>query len=167
MDSSPNTDKPKQWVEIAFDCLPLRSVQRVDVPLDASPKYEAFVLAVKSAIETHGTHNTYFLHNATCVYRFTNDPLMGMVRFAFHGTVLTDESDCLTKTAHLDVRLDGETCDWLNESVVRWLEESVRRSVMVEFNRYIQAGDLTKTRQRIEQMQAQVEADDGYLGMYL
>ena len=28
-----------RWVEIAFDCLPLRSVGRLDIPIDASPKY--------------------------------------------------------------------------------------------------------------------------------
>ena len=49
-----------RWVEIEFDCLPLRTVQRVDAPMDASPKYEQFVLRVKEAIETHGVHNTYY-----------------------------------------------------------------------------------------------------------
>ena len=27
-----------RWVEISFDCLPLRSVGRLDIPMDASPK---------------------------------------------------------------------------------------------------------------------------------
>ena len=40
-----------QWVEIRFDCLPLRSVTRLDIPLDASPKYQAFCHRVKAAIE--------------------------------------------------------------------------------------------------------------------
>jgi hypothetical protein len=28
-----------RYVEIVFDCLPLRSVGRLDIPIDASPKY--------------------------------------------------------------------------------------------------------------------------------
>ena len=51
-----------QWVEIEFDCLPLRSVTRLDVPVDASPVYEQFVLRVKEAMAKHGSHNTYYLH---------------------------------------------------------------------------------------------------------
>ncbi len=30
-----------RWVEITFDCLPLRTITRFDIPLDASPKYRA------------------------------------------------------------------------------------------------------------------------------
>lgn len=28
-----------RFVDISFDCLPLRSIGRMDVPLDASPKF--------------------------------------------------------------------------------------------------------------------------------
>ena len=41
-----------QWVEIEFDCLPLRSINRLDVPVDASPVYEQFVLRVKAAMQS-------------------------------------------------------------------------------------------------------------------
>ena len=74
------------WVEIEFDCLPLRSVSRFDVPVDASPKYEQFVLRVKDAMAKHGSHNTYYLHRGTCTYHLTNDPKQGCVIFQFEGT---------------------------------------------------------------------------------
>ncbi|MEZ6088916.1 MAG: hypothetical protein R3C05_12995 [Pirellulaceae bacterium] len=156
-----------RWVDIQFDCLPLRTVQRVDVPLDASPRFEAFVLRVKEAIQTHGVMNTYYLHNAHCTFHLTNDPHRGMIKFKFEGTVFTDETDSMTKSCHLAVELAGETCDWLNEGVVRWLAETVRHALMFEFDRYIQAGDLTKARERIEAIQQQSDAVEGYLGMYL
>ena len=37
-------------VEITFDCLPLRSVGRLDIPIDASPKYRERCLAIKRSI---------------------------------------------------------------------------------------------------------------------
>ncbi|QDV69887.1 hypothetical protein Poly24_36050 [Rosistilla carotiformis] len=165
MDDTQQT--PPRWVEIEFDCLPLRTVQRVDVPLDASPRFEAFVLRVKQAIQEHGVMNTYYLHNARCTFHFTNDPSHGMVQFKFEGTVFTNATDTATISCHLDVQPDGETCDWLNEAVMRWLAESVRHALVVEFDRYIQAGDLSKAAQRIEQIQAESDAAEGYLGMYL
>ena len=75
-----------QWVEISFDCLPLRSVGRLDIPLDASPKYRERCLRVKAALEKHGSHNTYFLYNAQCIYRLTNRDDVGMIQFTFEGT---------------------------------------------------------------------------------
>ena len=160
-------EQPVRWVEIEFDCLPLRTVQRVDVPLDASPKYEAIVLGVKAAIEEHGVHNTYYLHNAACTYHLTNDASRGMVRFKVEGTVITDATDSHTKSCHVDVKLERENCDWLNEAVVRWLSESAREALVVEFNRYILAGDLTKAEERIKKIQAESDASEGYMGMYL
>jgi hypothetical protein len=55
----------------------------------------------------------------------------------------------------------------LNERIVDFFAESVRQAVMVEFDRYILAGDLEKTRQRIAQIQAEAEAKGGFIGMYL
>ena len=54
-----------RYVDIAFDCLPLRSVGRFDIPLDASPKFR-HAPAVKDAIEHHGSFNSFYLYNATC-----------------------------------------------------------------------------------------------------
>ena len=155
------------WVEIEFDCLPLRTVTRLDVPVDASPKYEQFVLRVKDAINKHGSLNTYYLHQAHCTYHLTNDPKRGMVRFRFEGTVLTGEQDRHSKQADLIVSLEQETCAWLTEPMVEHLSESVRQAVLVEFDRYIEAGDLEKTKQRIAQQQAESDEAGGFVGMYL
>jgi len=157
----------QRWVEIEFDCLPLRSVGRLDVPIDASPRYREFCERVKAAYDKHGAHNAYYLHNAKCVFHLTNDPNLGMLEFRFEGVLLTDESDLHATHADLDVQLAGETCTWLTEPVVHWFQETVSRAVLAEFDRYIEAGDLEQTRQRIEKLQAASEEAGGFLGMYL
>jgi hypothetical protein len=157
----------QRWVQIEFDCLPLRSVGRLDIPIDASPKYRAFCERVKAAFEKHGAHNSYYLHNARCEFHLTNDPNQGMLEFRFEGVVLTDDQDLHAMHADLEVELLGETCNWLTEPVVRWFQETVSRAVLVEFNRFIEAGDLEQTRQRIEKLQAASEESGGLLGMYL
>ena len=156
-----------RWVEITFDCLPLRSVTRLDVPLDASPKYQAFCQRVKDAIQRHGSHNAYYVHNAACVYHLTNFGDVGTLEFAFEGTVLTDADDLRCKTCDLDVQLKRETCDWLTQPVVDWFHETVLRAVAVEFDRFIQAGDLQKAKQRVEEIQKACDDSGGFVGMYL
>ena len=156
-----------RWVEIEFDCLPLRSVTRLDVPLDASPVYEQFVLRVKQAIGKHGSHNAYYLHRGKCEFHLTNSQEQGRVAFQFEGTALTDEKDLKTRSIDLSVQLDQETCPWLSEPSVAFLEESVRHAVVVEFNRYIDAGDLATAQARIESIQAQSDQEEGFVGMYL
>ncbi|QDT12530.1 hypothetical protein [Planctomycetes bacterium K23_9] len=156
-----------QWVEIEFDCLPLRSVTRIDVPVDASPVYEQFVLRVKAAMAKHGTHNTYYVHQGRCVFHLTNDPQRGEVAFRFEGTAMTDTKDRLTKSVDLEITLDRETCTWLTEPIVAFLTESVQHALMVEFDRYIDAGDLQRTQERIEKINQQSDEADGFVGMYL
>ncbi|MEM1067531.1 MAG: hypothetical protein AAGG48_03695 [Planctomycetota bacterium] len=156
-----------QWVELEFDCLPLRSITRLDVPVDASPVYEQFVLRVKEAMEKHGSHNSYYLHRGKCTFHLTNDPEQGAISFHFEGTVLTDASDRKAKGVDILVKLAGETCEWLSEPMVGFLAESVEHALLVEFNRYIEAGDLEKTEQRIKTIQDQSDAADGFVGMYL
>ncbi|MBI1249154.1 hypothetical protein GC197_15085 [bacterium] len=157
----------ERWVEIQFDCLPLRSIDRMDIPMDASPKFQQHCLRVKAAMEKHGSHNTYYLHNAWCTYHLLNHPQDGMIQFSFHGTVITDEADMETKGTDLKVALMKETCAWLSEPIVHWFQETVQRSVAVEFDRYIQAGDLKKTEERIAKIKAESESGDSFLGMYL
>ena len=111
----------KRWVEVEFDCLPLRSVTRLDVPLDASPKYEQFVLRVKAAITQHGSHNTYYLHGGKCVFHLTNDPQRGEIAFSFEGTAMTCSKDRQTKSVDLTVELSRETCGWLERTVCQLL----------------------------------------------
>jgi hypothetical protein len=157
-----------RWVEISFDCLPLRSVGRLDVPLDASPKHRELCERIKAAIEKHGSHNTYFLYNARCAFHLTNRDDLGMIEFAFSGTALTDAEDCRTERCDLDqVELLRETCEWLTEPIVQWFSESVAHAVAVEFDRYIEAGDLDQAKQRVEKIQAASDQSGGYVGMYL
>ena len=156
-----------RWVEISFDCLPLRSIQRLDIPIDASPKYRQRCERIKLAIEKHGSHNSYYLHQATCIFHVLNDESMGQIQFAFEGTVLTDSSDCKCLQCDLEVELIGETCDWLTEPVARWFAETVSHAVAAEFDRYIAAGDLDKTRLRQQEIEAQSDQSGGFVGMYL
>ncbi|GIW91417.1 MAG: hypothetical protein KatS3mg109_1849 [Pirellulaceae bacterium] len=155
------------WVEVTFDCLPLRAIPRIDIPLDATPQYRALCERLKRAIEQHGTFNTYYLYNARAVYHLTNHPVRGMLEFTFEGTVFTDEQDTRTVRADLDVQLVRETVEWLVQPVVDWFRETVTHTVLVEFDRYIAAGDLEKARQRMERIQQEMERHGGYLGMYL
>lgn len=157
----------KNWVEIEFECLPLRSISRLDVPVDASPAYEQFVLRIKAAMNKHGSFNTYYLHRGTCVYHLTNDPGIGTVSFRFEGTVMTDQQDARTRAVDVDVKLGSETCSWLSEPFVEFLSESVRRALLVEFDRYIAAGDLQKAEERVKAIQQQSDESGGFVGMYL
>jgi hypothetical protein len=154
-------------VDIEFDCLPLRSVGRLDIPIDASPKYRARCERIKSALATHGSHNSYFLYNGQCIFHLTNQPEFGMVQFSFDGTALTDPTDQTTLRCDLKVELVRETCDWLTQPVSAWLAETVAKAVEIEFNRFIATGDLAQTIRRIEQLQAQSDERGGYVGMYL
>jgi hypothetical protein len=157
----------QRYVEITFDCLPLRSISRLDIPLDASPRYRQRCENIKSAIASHGSHNTYYVYNAHCVFHLTNVAEVGMLEFSFEGTVLTDETDQEAAHAHLQIKLERETCEWLTEPVVAWFKDTVPRAVMVEFNRYIAAGDLEQAKRRIAALQAKADQSGGYMGMYL
>jgi hypothetical protein len=154
-----------QFVEISFDCLPLRSVGRLDIPLDASPAYRDRCERTKGAIQKHGSHNSYFLYDASCVFHLTNQPDLGLLEFRFEGTVHTDPDDRRTVLADLEVTLVRETCDWLTEPVVAWFGETVSKAVVAEFDRYIAAGDLAQTVKRIAAIQAKADQAGGFLGM--
>ncbi len=157
----------EHYVDITFDCLPLRSVGRLDVPIDAPPEDVALIERIRQAVEKHGLHNSYYLYRAKCVFRLTNDRDVGMLEFGFDGTVLTDPDDRETRGCDLRVKLQRETCDWLTETVVEWFAETVTRAVHLEFDRYIAAGDLEKTIERMEKLQSESDAHGGFLGMGL
>lgn len=157
----------ERYVDIQFDCLPLRSVGRLDIPIDASPKYRARCERIKKALETHGSHNTYYLYNAQCKFHLTNSPEIGMIEFSFEGTAITDSTDVKTASCDLQVELLRETCDWLTEPIVAWFCETVQHVITVEFDRYIAAGDLALTIQRVEKLQSESDRQGGFLGMYL
>jgi hypothetical protein len=130
-------------VDIEFDCLPLRSVGRVDVPLDASPAFRARCERLKQAIDAHDNQNAYFLYNTQCTYRLANSEIANMLRFTFDGTVLTDRSDYKAERADLDVQLIAETCGGVPPAALEWLRGVVKRAVLVEFDRFIAAGQLS------------------------
>jgi hypothetical protein len=88
-----STSSSHRPVDVQFDCLPLRSVTRLDPPLDASPALIGKWKRIKSAIQNHGTHNSYYLHNATCRFFVTNNPDVGMIAFKFEGVLFTDTAD--------------------------------------------------------------------------
>jgi hypothetical protein len=154
-------------VAITFDCTPLRTVRSLDVPLDASPAYRARLERLRQAVSRHGTRNTYYLTNGSCTFQFTNDPTQGWVRFTVEGTILTDDADTRTVGSDLAVRLDRETCDWLTQPAVQWLALSVKHAMEAEFDRYIAAGDLARTQERLDREQAASDASGGFLGMNL
>jgi hypothetical protein len=155
------------WVEIQFDCIPLRTVGPLRVPPDASPKFRQGCERILAARDKHGEHNAYYLASGQCTYHLTNNADIGRIEFRVEGVVLTDDSDETTKSGDLIVELVRETCDWLTEPVARWFAESVERAVMAEFDRYIAAGDLAKTKQRIEELRSQTDESGGYVGMGL
>lgn len=154
-------------VDVSFDCLPLRSVGRFDIPLDASPKFRERCERLVRAVQTHGTHNTYYLSNARCVFRLTNAPETGLLEFRFEGTLLTDETDSRARRGDFQIELIRETCDWLIKPVVEWFYLTVERAALAEFDRYIEAGDLARTVERIKELQARSDQQGGFVGMYL
>lgn len=131
-------------VEITFQCLPLRSVGRLDAPLDASPVYRTRYQRLSAALEKYGPERTYFLYDARCVFRLANSEIEGMIRFEFEGLVRTDLSDLLTESVELDVSLASETCGGVPDDVLPWLTERVNHAVAIEFDRFIAAGQLSQ-----------------------
>jgi hypothetical protein len=134
-------------IEIAFDCLPLRSLGRVDAPLDASDAYRRRVERIKAALAEFGAERTYFLYNAHCVFRFANSEIDGACRFEFEGVVRTDAGDRQCRETHLDVRLTSDTCGGVPGPAEAWLADRVRQAVRVEFDRFIAAGQLERANQ--------------------
>jgi hypothetical protein len=122
---------------------------------------------LREAAQKHGIHNTYYLHDGQCIFHMTNHQQIGMLEFRFNGTALTDEKDINTQLCDLTVELAADVCEWLVAPVVDWFAESVRQAVKIEFDRFIAAGDLDKTIQRLERLQAASDAKGGYLGLGL
>jgi hypothetical protein len=156
-----------EYVDIEFDCLPLRAVGRLDIPLDASPAFRARYERIKAAIDKHGSFNSYYLFDASCTFHLTNDSQRGMIRFGFEGTLLTDDDDQHSKSCDLEIALRQETCDWLTESVVQWFSQTVSEAVLAEFDRFIASGDLQQAKRRVAEIQAASDDAGGFLGLHL
>jgi hypothetical protein len=156
-----------QYVDIAFDSIPLRSIGRLDIPLDASEEFRARGERIAAAIARHGVENTYYLANAHCAFHLANSEVTGLVRFGFEGTIRTDSGDARSEEVDLTITLTASTCDWLTDSVAAWFEESVRRAVAIEFDRYITSGELAQHVERMEDQVARQIAQNAFLGMHL
>ena len=151
-------------VDIAFDCLPLRSVARVDVPLDASPAFRARCQRLQQAIEVHTGKNAYFLYNTRCTYRLANSDIDNMLRFSFDGTLLTDRSDCKADRADLNVALTAETCGGVPPAALDWLHGIVTRAVLIEFDRFIADGQLADRVKQLGSIDSITDVE-GFAGM--
>ena len=129
-------------VDIAFDCLPLRSLPRVDIPIDASPAFRARCERLRNALDAHPGENAYYLYNTRCTYRLANSDIDNMLRFSFDGTLVTDRSDCKADRADLNIVLTAETCGGVPPAALDWLRGVVRQAVLIEFDRFIADGQL-------------------------
>jgi hypothetical protein len=134
------TDPLPSVVDVEFECVPLRTIGRLDIPLDASDAQRRRASHMQSAINAYGVERTYFLQNARCVFRFANSDVVGVCRFEFEGVVRTDAGDRKCEDAILDVALVSETCGGVPAQVEAWLIDRVRQAVMIEFDRFIAAG---------------------------
>jgi hypothetical protein len=154
------------YLDIAFDCLPLRSVGRVDVPLDASPAFRSRCERLQKAIDAHGTDNAYFLYNTRCVFRLANSDIQNMLRFSFDGTVLTDRGDCRADRADLAIELIADTCGADSADVIAWFRRIVERAVLIEFDHFIAAGQLAERVTQLGQLDSIEDVAD-FAGMNL
>jgi hypothetical protein len=151
-------------VDIEFDCLPLRSIGRVDIPLDASPAYRERCERLQHAMETHGTSNAYYLYNTRCVFRLANSDIENMLRFSFDGVVTTDRSDGKAERADVQVVLVSQTSGPMSDDVLAWFKRVVEQAVLIEFNHFITAGNLAE---RVEDLSQGASIHDiaGFRGM--
>jgi hypothetical protein len=156
-----------QYVDISFRCIPLRSVGRFDPPVDVTEEERAVLRGLHQAVTRHGAHNAYYLCEARCIFHLTNDESLGTVSFRFEGTLLTDPDDQKTIGSDLAIELDYEICDWLTSDATDWLRQTVEQAVRVEFDRFIAAGDLQRTLERHQRLEAESGARGGFLGMGL
>jgi hypothetical protein len=151
-------------VDIAFDCLPLRSIARADIPLDASPAFRARSERLQQSLKAYASENAYFLYNTRCTYRLANSDIDNMLRFSFDGTLLTDRSDCKADRADLNVVLIAETCGGVPPAALDWLRGIVKRAVLIEFDRFIAAGQLDERVKQLGSVDSIVDVA-GFAGM--
>ncbi len=133
-------EPPPSVVDVEFDCVPLRSIKRLDIPLDASDLQRRRAARMQAAIGSYGVERTYFLQNARCVFRFANSDVEGVCRFEFEGVARTDAGDRKCEEVNLDVTLVSETCGGVPVAVQQWLIDRVRHAVAIEFDRFLAAG---------------------------
>jgi len=134
--------------------------------MDASAVYHERVERLNAALATHGAERTYFLYNARCIFRLANSEIAGMLRFDFEGIVRTDAGDLLTESIEIDVQLKSETCGGVPAEVQPWLRGQVEKSVAIEFDRFIAAGQLANRTEEIGQLDRLSDLG-GFSGMHV
>jgi hypothetical protein len=152
-------------VTIIFECLPFRLVGHTGMPLDASDEQLALWRRFRAAMEKHGTANTYFLYNADCAFRLSNGS-NGYLRFVFEATVKTDDKDEHPIDCDLACRLAVSDYDLpANTAVLEFFREVVRRAVIDEFQRFIDAGNLKRALAQREHILREWDRNRGFVGM--
>ena len=147
-------------VDISFACLPLRSIGRLDVPIDASGVYRIRYERLRSAIAEYGLERTYYLYDAHCTFRLANSEIEGMIRFKFEGIVRTDAGDAITEEVKLESELVSETCGGVPTEVQQWLHTRVERAAAIEFDRFITAGQLGTRTEELGQIERLSDLED-------
>ena len=147
-------------VDVSFACLPLRSIGRLDVPMDASGVYRIRYERLRAAIDQYGLERTYYLYDAHCTFRLANSEIEGMVRFNFEGIVRTDAGDAITEAVMLETELVSETCGGISDEVQAWLHTRVERAVSIEFDRFISAGQLGNRTEELGQLERLSDLED-------
>jgi hypothetical protein len=152
-------------VSIVFECLPFRLVGHAGLPLDASDEQQALWRRFRAAMTKHGTANTYFLYNADCTFRLSNGD-DGSMRFIFEATARTDETD--SRPVAVDIVSQLAETDFarpLAPPVMEFFREAVRRAVSVEFQRFIDSGNLKRKLAEKEHMLQEWDRNRGFVGM--
>ena len=156
-----------QAVAIVFDCLPFRRVSNAGLPLDATEEYRRLWRRERAAMAKHGKENTYFLYNAECRFPFTNSQ-SGYMRFRFEATVMTDEED--ERPADIDLVYELAETDFsgpLAPETFQFFDEALRRAVLVEFQLFIDAGNLKRALAGEEQILREWHENRGFVGMHI
>ena len=78
--------------------------------------------------------------------------------------VLTDRSDRQAERADLTIQLVAETCGGVPTAAIEWLQGVVERAVLVEFDRFIAAGQLASRVAELGEVEKLV-AVSGFAGM--
>ena len=151
-------------VLIQFECFPFRSASRLDVPFDAPEPYQALCRRFVKALQQNGVEHTYYVFNASIEFHLANQS-GNSLKFQFEGTVWTDKDD--QEVEKLDISTELIHSDWddLDRSVMTFFQTVIQRAVRVEFNRYIQDGELARAITRAQNAMLESEHSGGFMGM--
>jgi hypothetical protein len=152
-------------VAIVFECLPFRLVGHAGLPLDASDEQQALWRRFRAALHKHGTANTYFLYNADCTFHLANDS-GSYLRFVWEATVRTNDADERPAEIDLACRLaETDFAQPLGPPVLEFFREALRRAVLAEFQRFIDAGNLKRALAQREHILQEWDHTRGFVGM--